>query len=314
MKLKIILMALLVLTGLGSAVNRLPATVFIGDVDMGGNNIYDANYVNSTHGRFGDAAWSELSTASTSTGTESAANSALKYGIMTLVHSSAILTVGDVVCGQYVRQILAEPFIGYGWGQTAWITDRSTNSSGQHVGFYSRVEGNSNGSSQLWGFATEVHDFDGEETSPRTLIGMEILTVKKNATGQSIGMDVRCDGTQLQTAGVRIMATDNGYGGSSNFIDGIHIASGVQTRAINISATTAVGIDTSEGTFYNDAIRMMHDQKLAYVNTGNCYSRYSTESSALEFVFPVANKVIFRTSAGTIVGYVDATGFHNGAP
>jgi hypothetical protein len=62
------------------------------------------------------------------------------------------------------------------------------------------------------------------------------------------------------------------------------------------------------------AVRMKYDQKLAYVSTGNCYSRYNSSSSALEFVFPDTNKVIFRTSAGTIVGYVDATGFHNGAP
>lgn len=49
MKLKIMIIALLFLAGIGSAVNRLPATEFVGDVDMGGNNIYDANYVNSTY-------------------------------------------------------------------------------------------------------------------------------------------------------------------------------------------------------------------------------------------------------------------------
>lgn len=42
MKLKIMIMALLLITGIGSAVNRLPATEFVGDVDMGGNAITNA--------------------------------------------------------------------------------------------------------------------------------------------------------------------------------------------------------------------------------------------------------------------------------
>ena len=49
MKLKIMIMALLLMSvGIGSAVNRLPATEFTGDVGMGGYNISDAkiNYTN----------------------------------------------------------------------------------------------------------------------------------------------------------------------------------------------------------------------------------------------------------------------------
>lgn len=322
----VLVMALLLGAGIGSAQNYMPEStmepgadlsMFSGDpgnVEMASGNVNNATYINSTYGRYGDPAWSELSPLTSSIGSENVSDDTFRYGMLTLIHSNAIIGIANVISGGYVREILASDFIGFGWGYTSWISDRSVNGSGQHCGFYSRVEGNNNGSSQLWGLATEVHDFEGNDTSPRNLIGMEILTVKKNATGSSIGIDVRCDGTQVQTAGVRIAATNNGYGGFSNFNDGICIDSGVQTRAINISATTAVGVDTSLGTFSNDAIRMKYDQKLAYVSTGNCYSFYNTTSSAFEIVFPATQKVIFRTSAGTIVGYVDATGFHNGTP
>jgi len=326
MKKYISIIIIILMIGIGSAQNYIPEStmepgadlsMFSGDpgnVEMWSGDINNATYINSTCGRFGNPAWSELTPLAASVGTETVPNDQLRYGLMTLIHSSTNIGVANVISGGYVREILASKFVGYGWGYTSWLTDRSTNSSGQHVGFYSRIEGNNNGSSQLWGFATEVHDFEGNDTSPRSLIGMEILTVKKNATGASIGIDVRCDGTQTQTAGIRVAATNNGYGGSSNFNDGIQINSGVATRGINVSASCPVGIDTSLGTFSNDAIRMKYDQKMAYVSTGNCYSRYSTSSSALEFVFPEGQKVIFRNSAGTICGYVDATGFHNGAP
>jgi len=42
MKLKIMIMALLLLVGIGSAVNRLPATEFVGDVNMNGYDVIDA--------------------------------------------------------------------------------------------------------------------------------------------------------------------------------------------------------------------------------------------------------------------------------
>jgi len=42
MKLKIMIMALLLITGIGSAVNRLPATEFVGDVEMRGSNLLNA--------------------------------------------------------------------------------------------------------------------------------------------------------------------------------------------------------------------------------------------------------------------------------
>lgn len=326
MKKYISIIIIILMIGIGSAQNYMPEStmepgadlsMFSGDpgnVEMASGNVNNATYINSTYGRYGDPAWSELSPLTSSIGSENVSDDTFRYGMLTLIHSNAIIGIANVISGGYVREILASDFIGYGWGYTSWISDRSVNGSGQHCGFYSRVEGNNNGSSQLWGFATEVLDFEGDETSPRNLIGAEILTVKKNATGTSIGIDVRCDGTQKQTAGVRVASTNNGYGGTSAFEDGIHIDSGIATRGINVSASCPVGIDMSLGTFSNDAIRMKYDQKLAYVATGNCYSWYNSAASAFEIVFPDTQKVLFRTSAGTIVGYVDATGFHNGAP
>ena len=49
MKLKIMIMALLLLAGIGSAVNWLPATGFVGDVDMDGN---DLNNVGTMYGNW----------------------------------------------------------------------------------------------------------------------------------------------------------------------------------------------------------------------------------------------------------------------
>ena len=50
MKFKIMIMALLLLAGIGSAANRLPATEFVGDVDMGENSIVDVSNVTGNHG------------------------------------------------------------------------------------------------------------------------------------------------------------------------------------------------------------------------------------------------------------------------
>lgn len=327
MKLISVMIIALLLAGIGSAQNYMPEftmepgagiemySTTPGDIEMWGGDLNNVTYVNSTYGWFGYPVWGNPGWIVVGSGNNGTYDNTTTHGLVSYLTSTNQQPTYTISPGYYYMESMPG-FQGYATGLVVTLRERSGYLAGNHSGIYVFVEGDSAGNSQLWGMATEVHDYYNSNISNsagHTLIGLEIANVKENATGSSYGIDIASGGNQTQTAGVRIGPRWlNGGWEASRFSDGIQITD--VTRGLNLSGTQAVGIDTSYGSFYADAIRMKYDQKMAYVGTGNCYSMYNTSSSALEFVFPAGQKVLFRDYTGTVVGYVDATGFHNGAP
>lgn len=311
MKLKIIIMALLLLAGIGSAVNRLPATEFVGNVDMGENSIDDAGHVNSTYGNFGgliwyNPAWLRVGSGNNGTYDSTTVNAVASALVSTIQQPTYLITPGMF----YMESMPG--FEGYATGGIFWVRERSGFTGGNHSGIYILVEGNASGASHLWGQAIEVRDYlSGETASEHQLTGIEVVTDKQHANGSSIALDIMAGGNQTQTAGIRIGKRwiDGAYQ-SSQFTDGINIINGVHTRGINISSTeTAVGIDTSFGDFWaNDAIRSGADQRWAFREWGLDYIQYNGTTDHMEIR---TNSRLDIFVGGVLQGYFDGTGYHD---
>lgn len=236
------------------------------------------------------------------------ANSSVRYGFLSYMKSSNILGAGSPVGNTYQRLILDTAFDAYGWGNTVWLTDYSTADTGEHTGFYSRVEGNKGGS-QLWGMALEVWDTVRNEADNhnRNIIGMEIVTNKAYGSGlnsgqAAIGLHILAAGNKTQTAGIKIDRQTLSGMDSSYYEDGILIEDGAKTRAINITATVPVGLDFGFGAYSAAAIRMARTQSIEFGATSSIWSmKESSDGTKLEFYLDAARK-----------GYVDSTGWHNG--
>lgn len=236
-----------------------------------------------------------------------AANSSARYGLLSYMSTTNALGAGSPVGNTYQRLLLQNGFDAYGWGNTVWLTDYSTSDTGENTGYYARVEGNKGGS-QLWGMAIEVWDTVRDESSNhnRNIIGLEIVTNKAYGSGlvsgqSAIGLHILSAGNKTQTAGIKIDRQTLTGMSTSYFQDGILIADGVATRAINVTATTPVGLDTSFGTFSAAAIRLGKGQAINFDIDSTWSIKESADGTKLEFY-----------NGATRRGYVDATGWHNG--
>ena len=312
MKLKIMIMALLLVSaGIGSAVNRLPATEFVGDVDMGENSIIDANHVNSTYGNFGGLVWTAPAWLRVGSGNSGTYDSTTVNAFAAALTSTIAQPTYTISPGMFYMESMPG-FQGYATGGIFWVRERSGFTGGNHSGIYILVEGNASGASHLWGQAIEVRDYlSGEAASEHQLIGLEIVTDKQDANGSSIALDIMAGGNQTQTAGIRIgRRWINGAYQPSQFTDGISITNGVGVRGINISSKeTAVGIDTSYGDFWaKDAIRSGADQRWAFREYGVDYIQYNGTTNNMEIR---ANSRLDIFVGGVLQGYFDGTGYHD---
>lgn len=319
----VMIMALLLVAGIGSAQNYLPETVmepgadlsmFSGDpgnVEMASGNVNNATYINSTYGRFGSLIWTDPAWLRVGSGNNGTYDSSTVDAFVAALTSTIQQPTYIITPGLFYMESMPG-FEGFATGGTFWVRERSGFTGGNHSGIFVLVEGNASGASPLWGQAIEVRDyFSGETASEHQLTGLEIVTDKQEANGTSISLDIMAGGNQTQTAGIRIgKRWIDGEYQTSQYYDGIQIQNGIHVRAINISAPdAAVGIDTSFGSFWaKDAIRSGADQRWAFREYGVDYIQYNGTTDHMEIR---ANSRLDIFVGGVLQGYFDGTGYHD---
>lgn len=318
MKIKIMMMlAAVLMIGMAGGQSYQGATTFDGlitaeaGIEMAGTNLENATYINSTYGKFGSLIWTDpawLRVGSGNNGTYDSTTVNAFVAALTSINQQPTFIISPSM--SYMESMPG--FEGFATGHVVWTREKSGFMNANHSGIFVLVEGNGSGPSHLWGQAIELRDYiPGDGGSAHQLTGVEIVTDKQHAGGSSIGLDVMAGGNQTQTAGIRI--GKRFYGGeyqTSQYTDGIHIQNGVNVRGINISSTeTAVGIDTSYGSFWaHDAIRSGADQRWAFREYGLDYLEYNSTSDHMEIR---TNTRLDIFVGGVLQGYFDGTGYHD---
>ena len=227
-------------------------------------------------------------------------------------NASAVVggTPGFVNPNIYARTVSGSAETAYEW-TSVFIMDNYA-AAGENVASYS--QGNKRSTGPTWGSVSEAKDYTNSADPAAGLIGLEVDVFANgtDANNRRIGIDLVAGkgvsgGTTSQTyAGIRIVpfAVDVT---NATFINGI-LMQGAYTTALNISATATwgiymsgtktVGIDLSNGTHTNAAIRIKELEEFQFNNAGTSALAYDST-----FVVP---GLFYRYSTAAVAGFTNA--------
>ena len=183
------------------------------------------------------------------------------------------------------------------WGILSQLQNSSTGT-GENVAIYAQSIGEVSGASPLWGMVSEARDNSNQSNPTNTLTGLEV-DVFANGTdsnNQRIGILIVAgkanqSGSSCNAFCGLYIAPENNDISQGSFNDGIIITTGSYS-GINLQnngtygiivGSNVVGVDFSQGTFSEVAVRFARNQKIAFEQTATLEMDLASGANIIQF-------------------------------